>query len=51
MEIADKINQKYGQNTLKVASEGMSQSKLWESKNTMKSRSFTTSWSELLEVA
>ena len=51
MEITDKINQKYGQNTLKVASQGISQSKFWESKNTMRSRSFTTSWSELLEVA
>jgi DNA polymerase V len=51
MEITDKINQKYGQNTLKIASQGLAVSQIWESKNTMRSRSYTTSWSELLEIA
>ena len=50
MEISDKINQRYGQNTLKIASQGLQQNSIWTPKTSMKSRSFTTSWSELLEV-
>jgi DNA polymerase V len=48
MELMDKANAKYGRNTLKMASQGISQE--WKSRRSKCTAHFTTSWDELLEI-
>jgi DNA polymerase V len=48
MQKMDRVNKKYGRNTLKSASLGFGQ--LWGIKSDMRSGRYTTVWEELLEV-
>jgi DNA polymerase V len=48
MSIFDKINQKYGRSTIRLAAEGYS--KPWAMRAQMKSPAYTTRWSELPRV-
>lgn len=48
MKVLDFLNQRYGYNTVKIASQGFAKS--WEMKREMLSPSFTTSWKDLLVV-
>lgn len=48
MNFTDMINKKWGINGIKLASEGIKKS--WKMKNEMRSKRFTTSWHELLEI-
>ncbi len=48
MEVIDRINQKYGRFMIKTAAEGIEKS--WKMKNEIKSKRYTTSFLELLEV-
>jgi DNA polymerase V len=50
MKTVDKINLQYGQKTIQLASQGLDQNAIWTAKNTLRSRCFTTSWDELLEI-
>ncbi len=48
MNVFDKINLKWGSNTIKMGSQGMR--KNWMMKQERKSQRFTTSWQELLKI-
>jgi DNA polymerase V len=48
MQVLDKLNQKYGKNTLKLATLGMKQA--WQMRSQMRSPRYTTVWNELLKV-
>jgi DNA polymerase V len=48
MQSFDKINAKYGRNSVKMAILGTS--KKWEAKSTHRSQRYTTTWAELLKV-
>ena len=48
MTTLDKINRKMGKNTLKLASEGITQA--WKTKSDRKSPCYTTKWDELAIV-
>jgi DNA polymerase V len=48
MAVLDAINQRYGRQTLKLASEGFNAP--WKMKQNLKSPSYTTNWNELVHV-
>jgi DNA polymerase V len=48
MQSFDKINAKYGRNSVKMAILGTS--KKWEAKSTHRSQRYTTTWTELLKI-
>jgi DNA polymerase V len=48
MAVLDEINQRYGRQTLKLASEGFKAP--WKMQQNYKSPSYTTNWHELLSV-
>jgi DNA polymerase V len=48
MKVLDLLNQRYGYNTVKIASQGFAKS--WQMKRELLSPSFTTSWNDLLTV-
>ena len=48
MGVIDKINQKFGQRTMRLAAEGFN--KTWLPRESSKSPNYTTKWSELPEV-
>jgi len=50
MKTVDKLNLRYGQKTIQLASQGLHQNTIWKAKNSFKSPCFTTSWDELLEI-
>jgi DNA polymerase V len=47
-ETMDKLNHKYGRNTIFTAGEGIKRP--WTMKQEYLSRRFTTSWNEILEI-
>jgi DNA polymerase V len=49
-KIMDKINRKWGKNTLKIASQGTDTNKKWHMRQNYLSRRYTTSWSELIKA-
>lgn len=49
MESLDKINLRWGRETVKLASSGLKQN--WQMKREMRSRRFTTCWEEMLRVS
>ncbi len=50
MEAFDKINQKWGKDTIQTASSGLGKKKDWQMKRNYLSQKYTTSWNELLKV-
>ena len=49
MGVLDKINQKYGRSTIRLAAEGYS--KPWDMRAELKSPAYTTRWSEVAQVS
>jgi DNA polymerase V len=45
MVVMDKLNERYGRNTVKVSAQGVSAA--WQMKQERKSPNYTTSWDEM----
>ncbi len=48
MQVFDKINQQWGRDSIKIASQGLDPT--WKMRNSMRSQSFTTQWDQLLTI-